>query len=39
MSEKLRLTVGGENDGDRLDAALGELLENVSRARAQKLIK
>lgn len=39
MSEKLRLTVGGENDGDRLDTALGELLENVSRARAQKLIK
>ena len=39
MSEKLRLTFSEESDGDRLDTALGEALDNISRARAQKLIK
>lgn len=39
MSEKLTIVFGEDNDGDRLDAALGENLAELSRSRVQKLIK
>lgn len=39
MSEVLTVVFQEDSDGDRLDAALSDALEDFSRARCQKLIK
>ncbi|MBQ9716247.1 MAG: RluA family pseudouridine synthase [Clostridia bacterium] len=39
MSEKLTIIIPEDNDGDRLDTAISENMQDVSRARCQKLIK
>ena len=39
MSEKIKIIIDEDNDGDRLDTAVSDNIENISRARCQKLIK
>ena len=39
MSEKIKIIIDEDNDGDRLDTAVSDNIEDISRARCQKLIK